>query len=113
MERTSALAAPQPLLSDDRSRPLQFHDITFRVRDVNGWPLSLSSEPRRHGAHGNSLCLKLLANADCVERLYPKAKVIKISPFSARRSTTRTPQLAIDWHEINQRSAGPQLDQAY
>jgi hypothetical protein len=56
--------------------------------------------------------LKLPANVICVERFYSKAKMIKISPFNARRSATRPPQLAVEWHKVNQRSAGPKLDQA-
>jgi hypothetical protein len=38
---------------------------------------------------------KHAANAGFIERFYPKAKMIEISPFSARRSTAGTPQLAI------------------
>jgi hypothetical protein len=56
---------------------------------------------------------KRAANAGFVERFYPKAKMIEISPFSARRSAAGTPQLAVDWHKVNQGSAGPQLDQTY
>jgi hypothetical protein len=35
------------------------------------------------------------ANAGFIERLHPNAKMIEISPFSARRSAAGTPQLAI------------------
>jgi isoquinoline 1-oxidoreductase subunit alpha len=52
------------------------------------------------------------ANASFIERFYPKAKMIKISTFNARRRAAGTPQLAVDRHKVNQRSAGPQLDQA-
>src|SRR6267378_1690512 len=51
------------------------------------------------------------ANAGFIERFYPKAKMIKISPFNARRRAAGTPQLALDGHKVDQRSAGPQLDQ--
>src|SRR5712671_101780 len=51
------------------------------------------------------------ANAGFIERFYPKAKMIEISPFNARRRAAGSPQLAVDRHEVNQGSAGPQLDQ--
>jgi hypothetical protein len=53
------------------------------------------------------------ANAGFVERLYPKAKVIEVSPLNSRLSTTRTPQLTVDRHKINEGSAGPELHQTY
>jgi hypothetical protein len=56
---------------------------------------------------------KHAANTGFVERLYPKAKVIKIAAFNAWRRAACTPQLAVDRHKVNQRSAGPQLDQTY
>jgi hypothetical protein len=51
------------------------------------------------------------ANAGFIERFYPKAKMIEISPFNAWRRAAGTPQLAVDRHKVNQGSAGPQLDQ--
>jgi hypothetical protein len=57
--------------------------------------------------------LKFAANGGLVERFHAKAKVIKISPFNAWRRAAGTPQLAVDWHKVNQGSAGPQLDQTY
>jgi hypothetical protein len=39
--------------------------------------------------------------------------VIKISPFNAWRRATGPSQLAVDWHKVNQRSAGAQLHQTY
>jgi hypothetical protein len=51
------------------------------------------------------------ADAGFIERFYPKAKMIKISPFSAWRRAAGTPQLAVDWHKVNQGAARPQLDQ--
>jgi hypothetical protein len=55
--------------------------------------------------------LERAANAGFIERFYPKAKMIKISPFNAWRRAAGTPQLAVDWHKVNQGSASPQLDQ--
>jgi hypothetical protein len=54
---------------------------------------------------------KHAANAGFIERFYPKAKMIKISPFNAWRRAAGSPQLAADRHKVNQGSAGPQLDQ--
>jgi len=54
---------------------------------------------------------KHAANAGFIERFHPKAKMVKISPFNAWRRAAGTPQLAVDWHKVNQGSAGPQLDQ--
>jgi len=51
------------------------------------------------------------ANAGFIERFYPKAKMVEISPLDARRRAAGTPQLAVDRHQVNQGSAGPQLDQ--
>jgi len=53
------------------------------------------------------------ANAGFIERFYPKAKMIEISPFGARRSAAGPPQLAVDRHKINQGSARSQLNQTY
>jgi hypothetical protein len=53
------------------------------------------------------------ANTGFIERFHPKTKMIEISSFRARRSAAGTPQLAFDRHEVNQRSAGPQLHQTY
>jgi hypothetical protein len=56
---------------------------------------------------------KHAANTRFVERLYPKAEVIKIAAFNAWRRATSSPQLAPDRHQVNQGSTGPQLDQTY
>jgi len=56
---------------------------------------------------------KHAANTDFVERLYPKAKVIKIAAFNAWRRATSSPQLAPDRHKVNQGSASAQLDETY
>jgi hypothetical protein len=53
------------------------------------------------------------ADAGFIERFHPKAKMIKISPFGARRCAAGTPQLAVDWHKINQGSTRSQLNQTY
>jgi hypothetical protein len=53
------------------------------------------------------------ANAGFIERFYPKAKMIEISPLGARRCAAGPPQFAVDRHEINQGSARSQLNQTY
>ena len=57
--------------------------------------------------------LKHTANAGFIERFYPKAKMIEISPLGARRCAAGPPQFAVDRHEINQGSARSQLNQTY
>jgi hypothetical protein len=52
-------------------------------------------------------------NTGFVERLYPKAKMIKIAALNAWRRATRSPQLAPDRHKVNQGSASAQLDETY
>jgi hypothetical protein len=101
------------LRSSYRRWPFELDDIAFRIRDVDGRTLSFRTVARFRGADDHSSHFKRAANAGFVERFYPKAKMIEISPFSARRGAARTPQLAVDWHEVNQGSAGPQLDQTY
>jgi hypothetical protein len=114
--QTAPTPLPIPRLrspSSNRWWPLEFDDIAFRIRDVDGRTLSFRAAAGLHWANDNPTRLKLHANTGCVERLYPKAKVIEVSPFNAWRRAAGTPQLAIDWHKVNQGSAGPQLDQAY
>jgi hypothetical protein len=53
------------------------------------------------------------ANAGFIEGLHPKAKMVEVSAFSARRSAAGTPQLAVDRHQINQGSTRSQLNQTY
>jgi len=52
------------------------------------------------------------ANACFVERFYPKAKVIQIACFSCRRRAASSAEFAAYGHEIKERSASTQLNQA-
>jgi hypothetical protein len=97
--------------SSNRRRPLELDDIAFRIRDVNGRTLPFRAVARFRGAGSYPTRLKYAADAGFIERFYPKAKMIEISPFNAWRRAAGTPQLAVDWHEVNQGSARPQLDQ--
>ena len=97
--------------SSNRRRPLELDDIAFRIRDVNGRTLPFRAVARFRGAGSYPTRFKYAADAGFIERFYPKAKMIEISPFNAWRRAAGTPQLAVDWHEVNQGSARPQLDQ--
>ena len=98
---------------NNRRRSLKFDDIAFRIRDVDGRTLPFSAVTRLREADDYSMRLKFAANGGLVERFYSKAKVIKIFPFNAWGRAASTSQLAVDWHKVNQRSAGPQLHQTY
>src|SRR5450755_2272558 len=98
---------------NNRRRSLKFDDIVFRIRDVDGRTLPFSAVTRLREADDYSMRLKFAANGGLVERFYSKAKVIKIFPFNAWGRAASTSQLAVDWHKVNQRSAGPQLHQTY
>ena len=120
MPRFLGIRSPSPTLviaptleSYNRRRPFELDDIAFRIRDVDGRTLPFSAVARLHRADDYAMRLKFAANGGLVERFYSKAKVIKISPFNAWRRATGPSQLAVNWHKVNQRSAGPQLHQTY
>src|SRR5450631_1001462 len=87
--------------SNNRWWPFQLDDITFWVRDVDGWTLPFGAVARFHWSCDYSMRFKHATNTGFVERLYPKAKVIKIAAFNAWRRATSSPQLAPDRHKIN------------
>ncbi len=54
----------------------------------------------------------MVANSSFIEWLYPKAEMIEVVSFFARCCAARSTEFAIHRHEINDRSAGSQLNQA-
>jgi hypothetical protein len=55
---------------------------------------------------------EMAANARFIEWIDPKAEVIQVASFPAGCRAARSTELAIHRHEINDRSAGSQLNQA-
>jgi hypothetical protein len=93
--------------------PFEFDDITLWIREVDRWTLSFGAVARFHWPYDYSMRFKHAANTAFVERLYPKAKVIKVAAFKAGRRATSPPRLAPDRHKVNQGSASPKLDETY
>jgi hypothetical protein len=54
----------------------------------------------------------MAANARFVERFYPKAEVIQVACFLSWRCAAGSAEFAIHGHEINDRLASAQLNQA-
>jgi len=54
----------------------------------------------------------MAANARFVESFHPKTEVIQVARFLSRRCAAGSAELAIHGHEINDGSAGTQLNQA-
>jgi hypothetical protein len=54
----------------------------------------------------------MAANARFVEWFHPETEVIQVARFLSRRGTAGSAEFAIHGHEINDRSAGAQLNQA-
>jgi hypothetical protein len=54
----------------------------------------------------------MAANARFVEWFHPETEVIQVACFLSRRCTAGSAEFAIHRHEINDRSAGAQLNQA-
>jgi hypothetical protein len=58
------------------------------------------------------LCLQIAANARFVEWFYPETEVIQVACFLSRCCAAGSAEFAIHGHEINDRSASAQLNQA-
>jgi hypothetical protein len=54
----------------------------------------------------------MATNAQLIKWVYPKAEMIQVASFRSRGCAACPAELAIHGHEINDRSASSQLDQA-
>jgi hypothetical protein len=91
--------------------PFEFHDIAFRVGDVDGRTFSFSSVPSCQRPRFDVMCLKMRADGRFIERLDAHTEVIEVPSFLRRRRTTGLSKLAIHWHKVKQRAAGAELYQ--
>ena len=93
-------------------RPLELDDVAFGVRDIQGRAFALRAVALLHRSGGMAVRCQLAPDRRLVERVDPEAEVIQVAALRSRRRTACTPEHAVDRHEIDQRAAGAQLDQA-
>ena len=93
-------------------RAFEFNNIAFRVGDIEGRAFSLCAIARGDRANLDALRLQMAANTRFVEWFHPETEVIQVASVLAWRRAAGTAEFAIDGHEINDRSAGAQLNQA-
>jgi len=91
---------------------LQLDDIAFRVCDIDGRAFPLGAVARGDRTNLDALCLQMAANARFVEWFHPETEVIQVACFLSWRRTAGSAEFAIHGHEINDRSASAQLNQA-
>jgi hypothetical protein len=92
-------------------RPLELHDISFWVADVDRWALPFGSVPSCQWPRLHVVCFKLTADGCFIERLDAKAEVIEVPSFPRRWCTTGSAKLTIHWHEVDQRAPRTKLYQ--
>jgi hypothetical protein len=91
---------------------LKFDNIGFRVGDIDGRALALSTVACGDRADLDALCLQMAANVRFVEWLHPDAEVIHVAPFPSWRRASGFAEFAVHWNEINERPTGTQLYKA-
>jgi len=74
--------------------------------------LSLCSIAYGDRADLDAVCLEMTTKARFIKRVYPKAEMIEVTSFFSRCRAARSAEFAIHRHEINDRSASSQLNQA-
>ena len=91
---------------------LELDDIALGVRDIDRRALSLGAIAQDDRAGGDAVCFEMAMHAGLVKRVYPKAEMIEVPSFLSRCCAAGFAELAIYRHEIDDRSARSQLNQA-
>ena len=85
-------------------RPLELDAIAFGVCQVHGRPLTLGTITRFDVSSLEAMSVKVKANTGFIKGLNAKTEVIKIACFCSRRRTSRLAELAINGHQVNERT---------
>ena len=95
-----------------RRRTFQFDRITFRIVQIEGRALPFGAVARLHGAGRNAMVGEVGVDGDRIESFHAKTKMIDVTPLRTLGSTANAAKLATHGHQVDQGSAGTQLNQA-
>jgi len=96
----------------DRRRTLEFHDIALGIAHVDRRTIAFGAVALLDRTGCDAVSGEPGVDCRCVERFDTQAKVIEVATLASRRGAALAAELAGDRHEVDQRGAGPQLDQA-
>jgi len=91
-------------------RPLEFHGVAFRIRDVERRPHALGTVTLLDRPDLVTPGLQLRGNLLGLERLDLQAEMIQIASFLSGRCAAGAAEFAIDGHEIDQTASRAELD---
>src|SRR6185437_7596597 len=92
--------------------PLELDDVAFGIVHVDRRAFALGAVTRFRFARVDAGIVQLLPDRAFVERLDAQAEMIEIATLDSRRGAAGAAELAGDRHEIDQRAARTQLDEA-
>ena len=89
----------------------EFNDVALRVRNVDGWALTLCTISRSQRSGFDAVGFKMAANGGFIEWLNPKAEVIDVSALLAGRRASSTSKFSVYRDEVNERASSTKLNQ--